>query len=239
MKEVLPMKLHKTLIAGMIAIACTTLVTAPTVFAKGNANAGSNRVVSYQGLGVAEGEALLFMREEEKLARDVYITLYQQWKLPAFNNISASEQQHTDRIKQLIQTYGLVDPVVNDAVGAFANGQLASLYAQLLAKGRISALDALQAGALIEETDIADLQKAIAGTTRPDIAAVYENLMKGSRNHLRAFVGLIENQGIAYTAQALPQAEVDAIVNSPRERGNANGGGRGQGGGAGMGRGWR
>jgi tRNA isopentenyl-2-thiomethyl-A-37 hydroxylase MiaE len=107
----------------------------------------------------------------------------------------------------------------------FTNAQLAGLYTQLVMQGQKSLLDALQVGAFIEETDIADLQKAIAGTIHMDIANIYENLMKGSRNHLRAFVGQIESQGVAYTAQALPQAEVDAIVNSPNERGNANGGG--------------
>jgi hypothetical protein len=96
-------------------------------------------------------------------------------------------------------------------------------------------LEALKVGAFIEETDIADLQKAMAGTSRPDILMVYDNLMRGSRNHLRAFAGQIEMQGVAYTAQAMPQAEVDAIINSPNERGG-QGAGNGRGQGRGMGR---
>ena len=46
-----------------------------------------------------------------------------------------------------------------------------------------------------------------------------ENLMSGSKNHLRAYVGQIENLGIVYEAQYLPQDKVDSIVDSPVERG--------------------
>lgn len=219
------MKFQKTLITSMVAVACAGMLATPATFAKGY-GAGVGTVSSYQALSSAETETLRFMREEEKLARDVYITLYNQWGLAVFNNISQSEQQHTDKVKALLQAYGVADPVTNDTVGVFQNGQLLALYTQLVALGQKSMLDALYVGALIEETDIADLQQAIAATTHADIANVYSNLMKGSRNHLRAFVGLIEGQGIDYVAQAMPQAEVDAIVNSELERGNTNGRGR-------------
>lgn len=218
------MTIQQSLIAGMVAIACAGIFAAPVSVAKGNGQ-GNTMLSNSQSLSRPEAEALAFMREEEKLARDVYITLYQQWGLPVFDNISRAEQQHTDKVKALLQTYGVADPVVNDTVGVFQNAQLLGLYTQLVAQGRKSPLDALYVGAFIEETDIADLQKALAGTTRTAITNVYNNLMKGSRNHLRAFVGQIKAQGINYVAQAMPQAEVDAIVASEFERGNANGGG--------------
>lgn len=218
--------MKKTLIVGMIIMACGGMAYLPAVVAAGNGSGVP--VASFAALSPAESDMLVFMREEEKLARDVYKSLYQQWKLPVFNNIAASEQQHTSRVKMLLDKYGLVDPVVDDTVGAFTNTQLADLYVQLLARGKTSALAALQVGAFIEETDIADLQKAIKATTHPDIARIYGNLLKASRNHLRAFIKLIENQGVTYTAQALPQTELDAIADSPFERGNA-GGGRGNG----------
>lgn len=233
------MAFPKTLTVSIMAMVCAGALASPAAFAKGNGqgnNQGARQAAAQPvALAAAEAEALLFMREEEKLARDVYITLYNQWKLPVFNNISRSEQQHTDRIKALLQTYGLADPVANDAVGVFTNPTLASLYAQLVAGGQTSMLEALKVGAFIEETDIADLQKAMAGTSRTDILMVYDNLMRGSRNHLRAFAGQIEMQGVAYTAQAMPQAEVDAIINSPNERGG-QGAGNGRGQGRGMGR---
>jgi len=37
---------------------------------------------------------LRFMREEEKLARDVYLKLFDTWKLTVFSRIARSEQRH-------------------------------------------------------------------------------------------------------------------------------------------------
>ncbi|MDP2030099.1 MAG: DUF2202 domain-containing protein [Thiobacillus sp.] len=48
---------------------------------------------------------LLFMREEEKLARDVYLTLYETWGLAVFSNIASSEQSHMDALLKLLRTY--------------------------------------------------------------------------------------------------------------------------------------
>ena len=78
-------------------------------------------------LSDAEAATLVFMREEEKLARDVYITLYDQWEHPVFNNISGSEQRHMDSMKSKIDKYGLVDPVTDDTVGIFQNGNYSPL----------------------------------------------------------------------------------------------------------------
>ena len=222
------MKVKQTLLLGLMTFACAATLVSPAAVAKGNGGGASQ-------LTADEGKALQFMREEEKLARDVYTTLGNQWKLPVFSNIANAEQQHTDRIKSLLTTYRLADPVVNDAVGVFKEPALNTLYTQLIARGQTSLAEALQVGALVEETDISDLQKAISGTRQADIAQVYGNLMRGSRNHLRAFAKQIENQGVTYQAQALPQVEVDAIINSPTERGGQGGGqGHGNGGGNGQ-----
>ena len=174
-------------------------------------------------LSDAEAATLVFMREEEKLARDVYITLYDQWENPVFNNISGSEQRHMDSMKSMIDKYGLVDPVTDDTVGVFQNEALSTLYNALIERGSASLEEALHVGGYIEELDISDLEKAIAESSHADVVRAYENLERGSRNHLRAFVGQIENLGVVYEAQVLPQEEVDAIVNSPMERGGKGG----------------
>jgi len=166
-----------------------------------------------------EAADLTFMREEEKLARDVYKTLYKQWKAPVFSSISRSEQKHMDVMAAKLAAYDLPDPVVDNAVGSFVNSDLANLYAVLIAQGQASLLDALLVGALIEEVDIVDLQKAIARTTHPDLIMSYENLMRASRNHLRAFAGQIESLGVPYEAQLMDQLEVDMILDAPLERG--------------------
>ncbi len=168
----------------------------------------------------AEINGLLLMREEEKLARDVYRVLYEQWQHRIFNNIAQSEQTHTNAIKTLLQKYGLNDPVINDSIGVFQNEQLQSLYNQLIEKGKISLVEALHVGALIEEIDILDLQNELNHLNgNDDIAFVYQNLMRGSRNHLRAFVKNLKRLGITYIPVKLAQDEFDAIINSNWETG--------------------
>jgi hypothetical protein len=155
---------------------------------------------------------LVFMREEEKLARDTYLTLSEKWDLMVFTNIASSEQTHMDTMLAMLNIYDVADPVVNDAVGSFTNPVLAGLYVELVADAGYSLLDALFVGALIEEIDIRDIQEAIDETAHTNLITAYENLMAGSKNHLRAFVSQIELLGVDYVAQVLTQAEVDIIL---------------------------
>jgi len=163
-------------------------------------------------LSETEAAHLVFMREEEKLARDTYITLYEKWGLKIFSNISRAEQTHMNTMLTMLNIYGVADPVVDDTVGSFTNTELADLYEDLLASGEKSLLDALYVGALIEEVDIEDIVVAIEETTQADIIIAYENLLAGSEKHLRAFVGQIEQSGVEYVAQVLEQSVVDAIL---------------------------
>ena len=166
-------------------------------------------------LSEAESTNLIFMREEEKLARDTYITLYQTWGARVFSNISNSEQTHMDVMLTMLNIYGIPDPVPSDTVGDFNNTILSDLYVDLVAKGKVSWLEAMYVGAFIEEVDIQDIETAIQQTTHADLIAAYENLIAGSKNHLRAFVSQIEGTGIEYVAQVLDQSEVDAILGKP------------------------
>ncbi len=139
-----------------------------------------------QPLSDEEANWLLNMREEEKLARDVYLTLYAKWQLRIFDNISASEQRHFDAVGRLIVRYGLADPA-DPTVGNFVNSELQKLYNDLIIQGAVSVSEALRVGVAIEELDISDLQSAIAVSDNTDILTVYANLLRGSTNHLRAF----------------------------------------------------
>lgn len=161
---------------------------------------------------------LTFLREEEKLARDVYRTLGARWGLRVFSNISASEETHMTRVLQRLDALGLPDPVVDDATGAFVDPILADLFTTLTTRGQASLEAALQVGATIEDLDIADLAQMRTRTDDATSLAVYDELMCGSRNHLRAFVGQLTSRGATYTAQYLSQAEVDGIVATPQER---------------------
>jgi hypothetical protein len=149
-------------------------------------------------LTLTEKYWLTYMREEEKLARDVYLFLYDRWRLAIFSNISQSEQTHMDAIKTLLDRYGLPDPVQDNTVGAFTNADLRELYLKLTSQGSSSEVEALQVGVFIEETDIDDLNAGIASTTRKDIKTVYSNLLQGSLNHLKAFVSNLAKYGVTY-----------------------------------------
>lgn len=175
---------------------------------------GSQAAFGRASTPVTEGEIehLMYMREEEKLARDVYLTLYDTWRMQVFANIAESEQIHTDAVRAKIEKYSLVDPVIDDNVGAFVNQDLALLYETLVTQGKMSELDALYVGGAIEEIDMIDIQHAIDEAEHRDIQRVYENLMAGSKNHLRGFVSEIEMRGVDYTAQYLSQEAVDAIL---------------------------
>jgi hypothetical protein len=161
---------------------------------------------------------LAYMREEEKLARDVYNELSQTWGTGTFSNIAGSEQRHTDAIAALLGRYGVADPTANKAAGTYANPALQKLHDDLVARGSKSLTEALEVGKLIEQTDIADLDKRIARTTQSDIVAVYKNLRVGSEHHLSAFSRRLTGGGAGTGA------------------GMGAGGGRGSGGQAGMGR---
>jgi hypothetical protein len=139
--------------------------------------------------------------------------------VPIFQNIARSEQRHMDAVKTLMDKYNLIDPVVDDTVGVFADAHIQNLYYELVQKGRISLQQALFVGALIEDLDIFDLKGFIQAADNVDIRTVYQNLMKGSRNHLRAFVGRLESVGETYEGTYLSSEEIEEIVDSPMERG--------------------
>jgi len=183
-------------------------------------------IVADAELTDAEAEGLISMREEEKLACDVYLALYEVWDMPIFNNIAAAETKHTASVLGLIDAYGLVDPVTDDTPGVITDPAFAALYTDLVAQGSESLVDALLVGALIEDLDIFDLQEWLELTDNPDIERVYENLLAGSENHMRAFFGQLDSQGASYTAIYLDQSEIDEILASGNGRGGP-GGGRG------------
>ena len=181
------------------------------------------------GLSPEETDALLFMREEEKLAHDVYLTLNNQWGLAIFQNIAASEQTHTTTVQTLLDRYGLADPA-SSQVGVFTNSDLQTLYDQLIAQGSQGLAEAIKVGGAIEEIDILDLQTRLAQTDNLDIIQVFNNLLNGSANHLSAFASVYHTQtGETYQPQYFSAADYQTIIASS-STGSANGqggGGRG------------
>jgi hypothetical protein len=171
--------------------AVTSASTAPS--ASTAAEFHADLVIPTEGaLSQAETDSLIFLREEEKLARDVYQALYAEWGTKVFTNIASSEAKHMDSVKTLLDAYGLTDPVTQDTPGVFVNAELQAAYDSLVAQGSQSLEEAFKVGVAIENLDIEDLQTLISATTHPDITEIAQNLLKGSQNHLSAFTRQLE-----------------------------------------------
>jgi hypothetical protein len=140
------------------------------------------------GLTQEEIDKLKYIREEEKLARDVYKKMFAIYGARIFSNIGASEQTHMDAIKTLLDRYGIPDPAL-DMEGEFTvESGLQQIYNNLIMQGQTSLVDAFKVGVAIEEMDIVDLKEGIEISIKhKDITTVYKNLLKGSENHLAAF----------------------------------------------------
>lgn len=191
------------------------------------------------GLDATEISHLTFMREEEKLARDVYLTLADHYPdQQVFNRIATrSEQTHTDTLRDRLDQYNLPDPNpetnnLPSSLGVFTGNAWGWYFKEkfdlLTAKGAVSELDALYVGALIEELDMHDIAICpqvmidrgfsspcgLAYTDEEALQSAYRSLISGSESHLRAYVGQIEAViGVGnYEAQYLSQTEVDAIL---------------------------
>ena len=248
-------KTLKTLLAGILAAVIvvaigasvysafalpgteTPILSDSTQYGNGNGNGGnaggdgtgtSVTAIPPSDLSAEETASLLFMREEEKLARDVYNTLFTTWGVQTFQNIASSEQMHMDEIKTLLDRYALTDPAL--APGQFTDPALQALYNQLIAQGSLSIGDALKVGGAVEEIDILDLQTRLTQTDNADIQLVYTNLMNGSYNHLQAFTSaLMAQTGETYQPQYLPADLYQTIISNSNGNGN-QGAASGQGG---------
>jgi hypothetical protein len=146
-------------------------------------------------LSEAEVATLQWMREEEKLARDVYTELAAYWPAQVFVRIAASEQKHFDAIGKKLEFYGIPDVALPN-VGDFADPALQAMHDDLLARGVVSYIEALQVGVAIENADLTDLQVAIDGTDSAPLERTYQHLLTGSEHHLAAFTKLLEKAGV-------------------------------------------
>ncbi|HOO32301.1 MAG TPA: DUF2202 domain-containing protein [Thermotogota bacterium] len=166
-------------------------------------------------------QQITWVREEEKLARDVYLTLYELWGIKTFSNIAESEQNHMDAIRdELIVPNGIEDPVKTEAVGVFTNPDIQTLYDQLIETGSASIQDAITIGLMIEDMDIFDLEEVIASIDDTTVQEVMNNLQDGSENHMRAFDRQADKYGVVYEAAYITQEEMDAILAGSNGNGN-------------------
>lgn len=165
------------------------VIAATSVLAKGGKTTTTTKIVE---LTEDQKDTLFLIFQEEKVARDVYITLGKLYpEERTFANIQLSEQEHILAAQVLCERYGIDTSGVNlsledTAVGQFELLSMQELYNQCIGLGQVSLMEALKVGRLIEVTDIEDLEKAAEGMPL-DVVKTYENLKNGSLNHLDAF----------------------------------------------------
>jgi hypothetical protein len=154
-----------------------------------------------------EAADLQYMREEEKLAQDVYRLLGARYDSRVFTNIAGSETRHAETVKSFLDAFKVSDPAAGRAAGSYENADLQALHDQLVAQGMESLADAIDVGIAIEERDIADLKARLAATDRADLTAMYESLLRASENHLRAFTRQLGGSAGTSTGQGYGQGQ--------------------------------
>lgn len=159
----------------------------------------------------SEIDDLKFLREEEKLARDVYLFSYNKYQVNIFNNIAQSEQKHMNSVLNLMNKYGIPDAASSE-IGVFNNPDLQSLYNNLTTQSNISLIEALKVGATIEDLDINDIDDFIENTTKSDLLNVYDNLTCGSKNHIRSYTSQLSSNNITYEPQFISLEYYTAIL---------------------------
>ena len=189
----------------------------------GNGNGGGNDVgmETHQDIDIEisadeplsdfEHEALNHMSEEEYLALDVYTKLYELWGSNPFANISQSEAKHVAKVEELLTAYNL--PNFSDHIpGVYENEELQKLYDDLIAKGSLSEVDAFIVGATIEDVDIYDLEEFLKEVENESVKAVFDWLVMGSENHMRAFNKQLEKNGVTYTAEYITPERLEEVL---------------------------
>lgn len=172
-----------------------------------------------ESLSNQEIENLQFLKEEEKLARDVYLFSYDLYTQNIFKNIANSEQSHMNSVSVLIEKYNIQDLSLDER-GKFSNSELQKLYDDLTSLATKSIEDALIVGATIEDLDINDLNNFVSNSDHQDMVEMYELLNCGSRNHMRSFTNSLTNLGLDYDPQFISLDEYISIINSDKEKCN-------------------
>ena len=166
-------------------------------------------------------DALAYMGNEERLAYDVYMNLYDHHiangiEIKQLLNISQNaETKHIDIVQQLVRKYQLSedelsdvsDPVADNTVtqsdmprGVYDIAKIQELYDELYAKGVDSKKDALEVGCMVEVVDVTDLDEYIqlAQTSEAiDVVDAFNILRDGSYNHYWAFDEGLKNIGVS------------------------------------------
>ncbi|GEM_PF-6895977 len=166
----------------------------------------------YQPINDVELAGMMRIREEEKLAHDVYQFLANHWNNPTFANMAQAEQTHMETMLALMGKYGIPDPVPGNIPGKFSDPEFQNLYHELTTRGMASFENALEVGARVEDMNIHDLNAMTAMTDNADIRFVYQNHMASSVGQMRMLTGFMGSYGHTYSPQYMSQEAYDQMM---------------------------
>lgn len=203
----------------------------------GSAAGAPARDESAGKLDFNEQTHLVFICEEEKLARDVYHLFDRRFPdLGVFAELEAGKESSRCAVEKLLRQYRVSIPRVNENVGVFSWGIYGRYFTEKFLvvsnQGSMNPLSALYAGAFLEELNILDIEQcpkvivdidngikdaASCGmqyTDNPAIRAAYDELLAESRRHLRILVNNIEQRTGpgSYRAQLLKPDELASVL---------------------------
>jgi len=168
------------------------------------------------------------MRSEEKLARDVYLTLAESYpNQPVFLSIATNaEQTHTDKMLDMLIKFKIEDPEPNtiadtlpppNQIGVFENYYFAEYFSkkfkELVDEAEVSLLNALYVGALIEELDMQDINYCNDAfydyypkplPEYPDCGGLSTTAIRSLKNTLSSLLAGSENHLCAFISQIGP-----------------------------------
>ena len=165
--------------------------------------------------------SLAYMGNEERLAYDVYMNLYNfhetnnSMEIKQFKNIAEkSEMKHVGIVQSLVQRYNLGEDDLTDVAKGVADNNVTfenmpsgeydieaiqTLYNTLYDLGIQSQENALKVGCMVEVTDIEDLDKYIElaeESNATDVLEAFDVLRDGSYSHYWSFDKGLKNIGI-------------------------------------------
>ncbi|NTV17903.1 MAG: DUF2202 domain-containing protein [Bacteroidales bacterium] len=164
-----------------------------------------------------EIEFIYAVREDEKVARDLYFSFFGTFGLKPFENIGKAEDNHIKATEKLFDYYEIDYPALSEN-GKFENAIRQKLFDSLLLKGTPE-LEAFKVMAMLEESNIVEYGEVLKTIANPNIKIVIENLARASANHFKAAIRQITALGGTYTPALMTQEQYKAVIAIGFEKG--------------------
>jgi len=164
-----------------------------------------------------EIEFVYAVREDEKVARDLYTLFFEKYSLKVFSTIAKSESNHMRAVEILLDYYEIDFPIPG-AYGVFEDSARQTIYDSLVIKGS-TALEGFRVMAQMEEECVISYRNVLADITNSNIKIVIENLGKASENHFKAAIRQVTALGGTYSPKYMTQEEYNAIIAKGFEQG--------------------